>query len=386
MKSKCLRVLFITHYSRYYGANRSLLQLILELRSNYHINPLVIVPSQGQFTQELMKYDILFEVHHFYNWLNPKNQFFKSIFKSIINQFLFYKIGKSLKKRGGKIDLVHSNSSATNLGGYLSNRFGIAHVWHIREFGDKDYNLSFTYGKRYATDYINRNSDIIILISQSLHRHYREYFKSKKAKVIYNGLPVPLAKEKQFNTKNSLNICSVGVISDSKNQMEVILACENLFNNQGISDFQLHLIGEGNEEYVNRLKNFVRKKGLERNVTFLGYLNDVESYIQKMDLGIVPSKSEAFGRVTIEYMMKSMPVIASNCGANSELVKHKQSGYLYTLGDYVEMAGYIRNFIQNKADLERMGCFARNYAVEEFSSEKNSNEIHNVYMNILQHN
>jgi glycosyltransferase involved in cell wall biosynthesis len=45
-----------------------------------------------------------------------------------------------------------------------------------------------------------------------------------------------------------------------------------------------------------------------------------------MNIGLMCSRDEAFGRVTIEFMLHKMPVIASNSGANPELVINRING------------------------------------------------------------
>ena len=48
-----MTVLFITHYSGFYGANRSLIQLMIELRRMYDVSPIVLIPSKGRFVEHL---------------------------------------------------------------------------------------------------------------------------------------------------------------------------------------------------------------------------------------------------------------------------------------------------------------------------------------------
>ena len=73
-----MKIIFITHYSGFYGANRSLLKLISELKEFYNIEALIILPSQGKFVSELDKEGVNYRIFKFYNWQNIKNGWLKT--------------------------------------------------------------------------------------------------------------------------------------------------------------------------------------------------------------------------------------------------------------------------------------------------------------------
>lgn len=105
-----------------------------------------------------------------------------------------------------------------------------------------------------------------------------------------------------------------------------------------------------------------------------------------MDVELVCSKSEAFGRVTIEAMMSMNPVIASNTGANTELIKEDYNGLLYNYGNYVDLANKIEVLIQNPDLLEKYGKNGYKFALENFTAEINAKNIEMVYKELISHN
>ena len=64
-------------------------------------------------------------------------------------------------------------------------------------------------------------------------------------------------------------------------------------------------------------------------------------------IGIVSSEYEAFGRVTIEYMLNGMIPIVSRSGANIEIVCDGVNGYLFELNDSKQLAQKIVMVIDN---------------------------------------
>ncbi|ARV15525.1 glycosyltransferase family 4 protein [Polaribacter sp. SA4-12] len=375
-----MKILFITHYSFLYGANKSLLQLLLDLRTNYNIKPIVIIPEKGAFSDKLEENNIDYYIFRYYNWLNA-NGFIKAKVKMLINMFFFKKVFNFLKN--DSFDLIHTNSSATNLGGYLSNKMKKPHIWHIREYGKDDFNMNYYTGIKNAGHYFNLNASVIITVSKSLKDYYSKYIYSKKMKVIYNGIKIKSNFEKKYNHKSPLQICLLGVISENKNQIEVIKALSYLKNEKKQTNFILYIVGDGLDGYVKYLKDYIKKEGLIDNVVFKGYIADVELFLKTMDLGIVSSKREAFGRVTVEFMMNKISVIANKNGANTEIIKDNTLGYLYDSGDIIKLAEIINDINLNRENLKLIGEKSYDYVINNFSSTLNAQNIFKVYKEVV---
>ena len=104
---------------------------------------------------------------------------------------------------------------------------------------------------------------------------------------------------------------------------------------------------------------------------------------KEADVEIVPSNREAFGRVTIEAMFAGMPVIASDSGANPELVQHGRNGLLFQNGDKTDLAEKMSCFIENRESIEQMGKEAALFAMNSFTAKKNADAIEELYYDIL---
>ena len=75
------------------------------------------------------------------------------------------------------------------------------------------------------------------------------------------------------------------------------------------SKYKLLLIGTGIKE--NKIKIKVNKLNLDNKVIFMGFQNNVNEYIQAMDLFIMPSLYEGLGIVLIEAQASGLPCYAS---------------------------------------------------------------------------
>lgn len=109
----------------------------------------------------------------------------------------------------------------------------------------------------------------------------------------------------------------------------------------------------GTAEYL------VRKKGLTRDVCFLGKQDRIQERLGLADLFLLPSDLESFGLAALEAMACEVPVIATNVGGLPEVVTHGVDGYLVAPRD-VEAAGKHALEILTRADRGRsMGQQAR---------------------------
>lgn len=114
---------------------------------------------------------------------------------------------------------------------------------------------------------------------------------------------------KKLNVSDNIKIIGhVGNINEQKNQ-EYLIRLFELYHKKN-KDSLLLLIGDG--PLKEKMINLVNQLGLKENVKFLGTKNDVNNWMQAMDIFVFPSKWEGFGMVLIEAQVSGLPVISSN--------------------------------------------------------------------------
>ena len=156
-----------------------------------------------------------------------------------------------------------------------------------------------------------------------------------------------------------------------------------MIKNQTEKDFKILIVGHCDKDYTEVLQKFVADNGLESNVEFFGYRTDVPQILQKCDAGLMLSTNEAFGRVTVEYMMQNLAVIASNTGANPEIITDGVTGLLYELGDIESLAEKMNLLIKDHSLLDSLSEKGKRHAYSHFTSVLNSNKIFSLYQTIL---
>ena len=244
-----MKVLYMIYQSSLYGANRSLFHLILDLRERFGIEPTVITTEDGPFLDACREKGIPhLIVKKYYRWNGPYGgsaftRFVKSVAACLINKIRYPEILSQLNNYTP--DLIHSNSSEIDLGYYLSQKLGVPHVWHIREYGEADYNMHYIHRRPYIQK-AYRHAAKVITISKSLQNYYvneRQLCSSQNTILIYNGIQVPIPYPKSYFADNVVNFCVCGLLSPQKRQMDALKAVKELLNHR--TDFKLHLIGAG---------------------------------------------------------------------------------------------------------------------------------------------
>lgn len=237
-----MRLLFISHYSGVYGAAKSMLALILDLRERYGVESIVLLPSKGPLCEELKSHNIKYYVSHYYWWVNDNKGIFQYLLnkrKQLLNLYKINKIYNLLKEE--RIDVVYSNSVTINIGMFLAKKMKLPHVWHFREsLVQFNLSLSLSLSKYLLIKPIN---SAYIMISEYMMRYYRSYLPTERMNCIYNGvsLPANINRVELNVVKKILKLACVGVVCEQKNQLELLKAI-NILKQKNIL-VEVYIIG-----------------------------------------------------------------------------------------------------------------------------------------------
>lgn len=320
-----MKILFLSHYCGLLGSNRSLDSLITYF-VNRGENISVLLPSRGEFYQHLKSLGR--DVHSFlfvYETLYvKKNKKYLSLpilwlYNLLALPFLLFKIRKI------DPDIIYTNSSSDLYSVVFAKMLGKKHVMHVREFMQEDFGGYCVLG-RSTKKKVLLKSDKLIFVSQAVARavvgEIPEY-----GKVIYNGLPAPHKGYLCPNLDDNVRIAVVGNIDISKQQDLAIKMMPKIL--EKFPHSTLHLIGDKECSYKKYIKGLVKKLNIEENVIFEGFVKDVEDIYSKFDILLMCSRSEAFGRVTIEAMLRRKPVIGYEAGGTPELIDDGVTGFKF---------------------------------------------------------
>jgi glycosyltransferase involved in cell wall biosynthesis len=328
------RVAFITHYAELYGANLSLLSLLDGL-GRYGVRPHVICPEEGDLLPALARRGIPAAVLPFEWWASPRRTARGAAGRLLRNIRRLRPLAAQVGRWG--CDLVYSNSSVFAVGALAAAELGLPHVWHLREFGRRDYGLLPDFGPRLSRlGFLT--ADATIFVSHALRRAVLARAAPANAHVIYNGVAPEAAFDERRRAALALRgrrqpftFALVGRFRQSKGQAVAIRALAQVA--AGHPAARLLLVGgagqTGEQDYFEGCRALAAGLAGAGRVEFWGYVPDPERAFLEADVALMCSRHEAMGRVTAEAMSACRPVIGFDSGGTSELIDPGSTGLLY---------------------------------------------------------
>lgn len=380
MNTDRLRILFISNEGTLGGAASSLVDMIKALSGR--IEPYVVMPESGPLETRLQELETEYSVIPFtmgYGSVNSQNDYREEInFRD--NYEAALSILPIINER--KIQIVHSNTSVSNVGAFVSLLAKIPHIWHVRELLE---NYDAEYWDMNLKKSLFACTDKIISISDCVkQKMYNDY--GILTEVIYDGIDIDryidTDEKDRVKVGETHNLLLAGNIYPSKGQHSAIMAVKELVD-EGEQDIHLTIVGSESGSYLLSLKHYIKANNLEGYISILPFKMDLNNYRKKCGYSLTCSRMEALGRVTLEAMLAGNIVIGANTGGTLEIIGAGQErGYLYEEGNYKDLARVIkRAFSANYTAIRRR---AREYVCENFNLEQYSASIFNLYNSALQ--
>lgn len=129
----------------------------------------------------------------------------------------------------------------------------------------------------------------------------------------------------------------------------------------------LLLVGGGPDKQY--FESLIAKLHLQQSVTITGFVSDVHEYYDQMDIFVFPSvwELEGFGVVSIEAMMHSLPIVASEMAPIPEIITHEKEGLLFPPGDKKALADAVILLAKNVSKQKEMGERGYKKAVQQYA-------------------
>lgn len=360
------------------GAARCLVELACNLQGKgYEV--LVTIPKRGNIEIELKKHNIRYRyIHEYHSWYtSEKHKNNNFLLKKLLNYKAFLQMRKLIKNE--RIDIVHENALTAYVAAMAAESLGIPVVWHIREFMEEDLNISF-YNRAYSISKINKSAHIIA-ISKAIADKWSQIF-TAPISVVYDGIPVEnyYIKRKITDSK-TINIIIYGRIVEPKGQFFFFKGMKYLLvQNENIRCFWAGQIEDQN--YYDQINKFINENGISDKVQYLGQVDNMKTVLKDMDVVVVCSKQEGFGRVTVEAMLSGCVVVGSNGGATCELIDDGVNGFLYEEGNIESFVKAMQNLVANINSSKSVGICAQKQAMKRYSIENSIKEIIGIYESV----
>ncbi len=391
-----MRIAYVTHYPELYGANRSLLDLMLELRRRGEVEPHVLLPREGPLSERLAAEGITHAVISWQPWMSERQ--YMGRFHHRLKQYLGYE--RAARERNAhnarqmpavlaklvqwKVDAIHVNSAAVGIVPGLQRGSTVPFIWHIRELPEHQYLLHIDIGRRTYARCL-RAADRLIAISQAVRMDILRYAgNTVRPVVIYNGVlrlndytSLALESEGRWRSPSPFTFLLAGLIHASKGQEEAIRAMAILRGTN--PDVRLLIAGDGKAAHLVKL---ISELGLGRHVELAGFVKDLRPLFLSSHALLMCSRNEAMGRVTVEAMGSGLPVIGHASGGTPELLEDGRTGLLYPGGASV-LAERMAALVADRTKARELGINAMHSAAERFNVERYASDVLEVYRSVL---
>lgn len=151
-----------------------------------------------------------------------------------------------------------------------------------------------------------------------------------------------------------------------------------------IAGYKVKIAGEGDSDYVEKLKNFCSENDLNDIVEFVGgvYGDDKWRLISNASVLVLPTYSENFGLVVAEAMSASIPVITTNT-TPWQILTDTDSGWCVPVGAE-QIADALTDLASLSADdLQQKGRNAFAVISREYSLEMMGDKLMSFYNKML---
>ena len=373
-----MRVCFISNSLRIGGAERVLLETVDVLKEQ-GLECLVLVPGEGPFSEELSRRAIAYRIA-FSSWLAllPLPTVWQRC-KSAL-RFVIATLSAMNHIARGQYDVVYSNTVRVGHGALAAKLLNKVHIWHLHEFTNP---FHFYFGKNFSCRIVGALSDITIVVSKAMATSYGKFIEPSKVTMVYPSLHLELIPVSEsgsltpavFPRRRDMFRCTiVGGICPGKGQEDAVRAIA-LLRQQDVG-VELLIVGANEDlQYRNKLNEIVEEHHMEDVVLFTGELRDAHILVESSDVLLVCSRSEGFGRVTIEAMLACIPVIGTARDATAELIQENFNGMLYEVADVDGLAERVLYLYRNPDVARQFGQRGGRWAAEIFNKARYSAEI-----------
>lgn len=213
----------------------------------------------------------------------------------------------------------------------------------------------------------------------------RQGYHLGKISVVYPGALVNEFKMSIPPAVDKLRIAYASIVLPYKGPHILVNALKKL-HDAGI-DFSCSLAGTTTDEnFANKLKNFVIAAGMEEKVHFIGFLprEELKDFFARHNVLAFPSVfEEPFGISQVEAMAAGLLVVTSGTGGAGEIIEHGTSGVIFKSEDDTSLAQELLQLVQDINRWQRIAVTGQERAMKYFDIEKSVDIMEKLYCSLL---
>lgn len=286
--------------------------------------------------------------------------------------------------RDQRFELVHAwDADAAIFGAIAARRCGVPLITSRRDLGE-----IYAEPKLRRMEQADRQAAAVVVNAEAIGRRVRARgIGPEKVTLIPNILDVeesdrlagtPYAQAARLGPGRWIG--HVARLDPEKDVATLVRAAALVVAEEPAARFAL--AGDG----VERAKLEALAAGLKLGdrVVFLGEVNEVPALLRLMEIAVLcPKANEGLSNSILEYQAARLPVVATDCGGNRDLVRDGQTGYVVAPGDHHALAERLVALLRQPGQARAMGLAARQSVEQKHRPEVVCRQFADLYRRVL---
>lgn len=224
------------------------------------------------------------------------------------------------------------------------------------------------------------------LLNYTIANNYTAYYSGiksgfkNKILVVPNGIEIRQLPQRKKLDGKTITIISVGRLVKSK-AYETAIKCiaelkKVLKKNQKVI---YKIVGQGPE--LTSIFANIEKYDVKEEVEIITDTSNVYKLLESSDIYLSTTTFEGISNAIMEAMNCGLPLVVTDAGDNSLLVRNGQNGFLTAINDYEDMAAHLYHLIETPAMRHQMGLESYDHLVKNFSYTA----FQDKYLKLIEH-
>ncbi len=218
----------------------------------------------------------------------------------------------------------------------------------IKEFHFSKYNQANNFKERIFTWTEKFYSNLVVLSEEERH-----FYPSNNVKVIPNPHNKP-TNLSLINYQERPNVAVAILRFSAVKNVESMISIWEEFSRKNPT-WKLHLYGDLNNSYAEKIQKLIRAKNLQNHVICKGKTHNVYETLNNAKLLLLTSKHECFPMVILEAQSMGVPVVSFNVPTGPRnIISHKEDGYLIQNNNEKEFVYTLNDLVKSPQKLQKL--------------------------------
>ncbi|MGG6230570.1 glycosyltransferase family 4 protein [Tenacibaculum sp. SDUM215027] len=258
---------------------------------------------------------------------------------------------------------------------------------HLKKF-PQSFLISTNKWKQKEEEFIKKASKVIVVTKEAKEELLRRTkIASKNVVIVPNTVRESffesLNEFKEYTVKNNFNLLYIGDTGERRGLATVIKSLPIL--KKDIKNIKLIIVGSVNED----LKILTEDLNVEQYVSFEGWQNEITfpNYIKSSDICLSPLHRNIHHDTThanklFQYMSLGKPLLVSDATAQKNIIEKVDAGLVHEEKNIEDFTRKVLTLYKEEQLRERLGKNGEAFVRNEFTWDKTSKELINLYNNL----